>query len=300
MWEVAHNMQYSWHILAMVLYTLASGPKGKPAVIYGASFVYILAHQAQTSLTDTLSYLRHSKEDCVVLVSTPIKPTYSPQPRRGRYFTMLPINSDWDADRSPLSSFATATFHMASREGRGDNMAICIKLLPSFGSSKRPKMELIMESVLSRGPLWKNTYYMECNSSGKIIQGWNGQPLCQELEISLCALGAKLEYMPTHPGHLAPLTLVACRPGWDNYLDLNETVAEMSQCLIDEDGQLEGATPKGGTIPKEKDTTKIMVLPPNDNTMFMLASEFPGTQHGLGTSENPVNLSDAPTEASHT
>ena len=157
-----------------------------------------------------------------------------------------------------------------------------------------------MESVLSRGPLWKNTHYMEHNSGGKIVKGQNGQPLCQELEISLCALGAKLEYMPTHPGHPAPLTLAACCPGWDDYLDLNETVAEMSQHLIDEDGQLEGAMPKGGTVPKEKDTAQIVALPPNDDTMFVLASEFPSAQHGLGTHENLVNLSDAPTKASHT
>ena len=116
----------------------------------------------------------------------------------------------------------------------------------------------------------------------------------------MCAPGAKLEYTPIRPGHPAPLNLAACRPGWDDYLDLNETVAEMSQCLIDEDRQLEGVTPKGGAVPKEKDTAKIMVLPPNDNTMFMLASEFPSTQHGLGTRENPVNLSDAPTEVSNT
>ena len=141
---------------------------------------------------------------------------------------------------------------------------------------------------------------MECNSSGEIIQGQTGQPLCQELEISLCAPGAKLEYTPTHPGHPAPLTLAACCPGWDDYLDLNETVAEISQHLIEEDGQLEGAMPKGGTIPKEKDTAKIVALPPNNDTTFVLVSEFPGDQHGLGTCEYPVNLSDAPTEASHT
>ena len=299
-WEVACNMQHSQHVLAMVRYTLASGLKGKPAVFYGASFVYIPAHQVWTSLTNTLSYLRHSKEDCVVLVSMAIKPTYSPQPQRGRYFTMLPINGDLDADRSPLSSFAAATLHVASREGRGGDMAICIKLPPSFGSSKWPKMELIVELVLSRGPLWKSSHFMENNSSSEIIQGQTGQPLCQELEISLCAPGAKLEYMSTHPGHPPPLTLAACCPGWDDYLDLNETVAEMSQHLIEEDGQLEGAMPKGGTIAKEKDTTKIVVLPANDDTMFMPASEFPSTQHGLGTRENPVNLSDAPTEASHT
>ena len=297
-WEVAHNMQHSRHILAMVCYTLASGPKGKPAVIYRASFVYILAHQAQTSLSDALSYLRHSKEDCVILVSTPIKLTYSPQPRRGRYFTMLPINSDPDADHGPLSSFTAATLHVASREGRGNDMVVPIKLPPCFSSSKWPKMELIVESVLYRGSLWKNTNYVERNSGGKIIKGQTRQPLCQELEISLCAPGAKLEYTPTCSGHPAPLTLAACCPGWDYYLDLNETVAVMSQYLIDEDGQLKGAMPKGGAIPKQKDTAKIMTLPPNDDTTFVPASEFPSTQ--LGTRDNPVNLSDVPTEASQT
>ena len=64
--------------------------------------------------------------------------------------------------------------------------------------------------------------------------------------------------MSTGRGHLPPLTLVACRPGWDDFQDLGETVAEMAQRLIDEDGQLEGVTPKGGTLPKEKDSAQIM------------------------------------------
>ena len=74
----------------------------------------------------------------------------------------------------------------------------------------------------------------------------------------------------------------------------------MSQCLIDEDGQLEGATLKGGTLPKEKDTAQIMALPPNNDTVFVSKSEFPGGLYGPGTRENPVNLNDTPTEALHT
>ena len=74
----------------------------------------------------------------------------------------------------------------------------------------------------------------------------------------------------------------------------------MSQCLIDEDKRLEGAMPKGGAIPKEKEITKVMVLPPNKDTVFVSTTEFPSAQHGLGTRENPVNLSDTPTEVSHT
>ena len=229
-----------------------------------------------------------------------MKPTYSPQPQRNQYFTLLPINGDSGADHGPLSLFAVATLHVASREGRGDNMAIQIKLLPCFGSSKQTKYELIVETVLSRGHLWQNIHYMECKSNGKIIIGWDSQPLCQELEVSLSPPRGKLEYMPTGAGHPPPLTLAACRPRWDDFQDLSETVAEMSQCLIDEDGQLEGVTPKGGTLPKEKDTAQIVALPPNNDTMFVSKSEFPGGLYGPGTRENPINLSDAPTEASHT
>ena len=157
-----------------------------------------------------------------------------------------------------------------------------------------------METVLSRGPLWQNIHYVRCKSNGEIIIGQDGQPLCQELEVSLCSPNGKLGYTPTGTGHLPPLTLVVCCPTWDDFQDLSETVAEMSQCLIDEDGQLEGVTLKGGTLPKEKDTAQIVALPPNNNTMFVSKSEFPGGPYGLGTRENPVNLSDAPTEASHT
>ena len=82
MWQVACNMQHLWCILAMLHYTLPSGHKGKPAVIYRASFIYILAHQVRTSLTDALSYLRHSKKDCVnsneanIFSSTPEGPVF--------------------------------------------------------------------------------------------------------------------------------------------------------------------------------------------------------------------------------
>ena len=89
-------------------------------------------------------------------------------------------------DRGPLSSFAVATLHVASREGPGDDMAVQIKLPPCFGSSKCTKYELIMEAVLSRGPLWQNVNYVECKNYGEVIVGRDGQPLCQELEVSLC------------------------------------------------------------------------------------------------------------------
>ena len=157
-WEVAHNLQHSQWVLAIVCHTLPEGNKGKPAVVFGASLVYISARQARTNLSDALSYLKRTKGDCVVLVLMPIKLTYSPQPRGNRYFTLLPINGDSGMDRGPLSSFAAATLHVASREVQGNDMAVRIKLPPCFSSSKCTKYELIVEAVLSRGPLWHNIH----------------------------------------------------------------------------------------------------------------------------------------------
>ena len=57
--------------------------------------------------------------------------------------------------------------------------------------------------------------------------------------------------------------------------------------------------PKECAIPKGKDMAKIVVLPPNDDIKLVAASEFPGSQHGVGTRDNPVNLSEVPTKASN-
>ena len=79
-WEVACNLQHSRQVLAIVRHTITVGPKGKPAVVFGASLVYIPARQVRTTLSDALAYLKQAKGDCIVLVSMPIQPMYSPQP----------------------------------------------------------------------------------------------------------------------------------------------------------------------------------------------------------------------------
>ena len=45
-WEVPHNLQHSRQVLAIVRRTLPEGNKVKPAVMFGASLVYIPARQA--------------------------------------------------------------------------------------------------------------------------------------------------------------------------------------------------------------------------------------------------------------
>ena len=76
-------------------------------------------------------------------------------------------------------------------------MPVRVKLPSCFGSSKRVRTELLWESSLLRGSLWKNTHFIECNASGVMVPGHTGKPLCQELTVNLAGPGGKMEYMST-------------------------------------------------------------------------------------------------------
>ena len=49
-WDVSSNLQHTRHVLALVHYTLPTPYKGQPAIVFGASFVFIPAYQACTNL----------------------------------------------------------------------------------------------------------------------------------------------------------------------------------------------------------------------------------------------------------
>ena len=97
-WDVSSNLQHTRRVLALVHYTLSTPYKGQPAIVFGASFIFIPAYQAHTNLRNGLTFLKNAKEDSVVLVATPAKPTYSPQPRKSKYLTLLPISGNPDVD----------------------------------------------------------------------------------------------------------------------------------------------------------------------------------------------------------
>ena len=97
-WDMSSNLQHAQHVLAFVRYTLPTPYKGQTAIVFGASFVFILAYQACTNLRDGLMFLKNAKEDSVVLVAMPAKPTYSPQPRKSKYLTLLPISGNPDVE----------------------------------------------------------------------------------------------------------------------------------------------------------------------------------------------------------
>ena len=92
-WEVVRNLQHSQQVLAIVCHTYLKATRANQ--LFGASLVYIPACQSQTNLSDALSYLKHAKGDCVVLVSMPVKPTHSPQPRGNWYFTLSTMTQAW-------------------------------------------------------------------------------------------------------------------------------------------------------------------------------------------------------------
>ena len=277
-WDVLSNLQHARHVLAFIRYTLPTPYKGQPAIVFGASFIFIPAYQACMNLRDGLTFLKNTKEDSVVLVAMPAKPTYSPQPQKSRYLTLLPISSNPDVDQGSLHAFATGGLPVASKEGRGGDMPVHVKMLSCFGSSKWPKTELMWEPALQRGPLWKNVHYVERNLSGKLVKGTTGKPLCQELLINLTRPLGKLEYTPTDQGHPPPLTLAACHPGWDDYLDLTETVTKMAHRLMREDGQEVAMLPKAGTTPKKKEAAKNVVAPVNKGITWVASDQFPSDQ----------------------
>ena len=94
-WDVSCDLQHAQHVLALIRHMLPTPYKGQPAIVFGASFVFVPAYQARTNLCDGLTFLKGAKEDSVVLVAMPSKPTYSPQPRRGRYLTLSVAAPTW-------------------------------------------------------------------------------------------------------------------------------------------------------------------------------------------------------------
>ena len=291
-WDVSRDLQHARRMLALVHYMLPTPYKGQPAIVFGASFIFVPTHQASTNLRDSLTFLKSAKEDSVVLVATPSKPTYSPQPWRGRYLTLLPISGSPNVDQGRLHTFAAAGLPVASKEELGSDMSVRVKMLSCFGSSKHPKRELMWEPALQRGPLWRNVHYVECNPNGKLVKGATGKPLCQELLIHITGPSGKLEYTPTDRGHPTPLTLAACHAEWDDYLDLTETVTKMAHRLMKEDGQEVAMPPKVGTTPKKKEAVKDLGPPANVGISWVASNQFPGDQRPGSSRDNPVHRSD--------
>ena len=89
------------------------------------------------------------------------------------------------------------------------------------------------------------------------------------------------------------MTLATCHAEWDDYLDLTETVTEMTHRLMKEDGQEVATPPKVGTTPKKKEAVKDLRLQANVGISWVASNQFPGDQRPGASRDNPVHLSDA-------
>ena len=59
-WDVSSNLQHARHVLALIRYTLPTPYKGQPAIVFGASFIFIPTYQACTNLRDGLMFLKNA------------------------------------------------------------------------------------------------------------------------------------------------------------------------------------------------------------------------------------------------
>ena len=74
------------------------------------------------------------------------------------------------------------------------------------------------------------------------------------------------------------MTLATCHPGWNDYLDLTETVTEMAHHLMKEDGQEVATLPKVGTTPKKNEAAKSVMAPVNEGIAWVASDQFPSDQ----------------------
>ena len=132
-WDVSCDLQHARRVLALVHYTLPTPYKGQPAIVFGVSFVLVPTYQARTNLRDGLTFLKSTKEDSVVLVAMPSKPTYSPQPRRSRYLTLLPISGSPNMDQGPLHTFTTAVSPWLAKRGMVETCPCVSRCRPASG-----------------------------------------------------------------------------------------------------------------------------------------------------------------------
>ena len=86
---------------------------------------------------------------------------YMAEPSSGNHYTLLSLTGGKDITIGALSAFVAAKLTVASKHGNG-NMGVHLKLPASFGPQPDSD-DLITETALSRGPIWKNTEYTWLN-----------------------------------------------------------------------------------------------------------------------------------------
>ena len=161
--------------------------------------------------------------EAVTLVYMPKNCMYMPEPSSGDHYTLLPLTGGKDITIGVLLAFAAAKLTVASKHGSG-NMGVHLKLPASFGPQPDSD-DLISETALSRGPIWKNAEFVihDGNNHPVLV---NGEPMVTESTIKEARID---EYTPLN---CRAWTNVAYKPKFvNNAFAFQETVTEMWQCL---------------------------------------------------------------------
>ena len=208
---------------ALALFKLVTGEGDR----YGITVVYIPTYQRRLPMKEALDVVFSISGNAVVLAGMP-KDTkrcaYMPEPANGEHYTLLPVSGDADTCSGNVSDFAAALLTRGSAHYRVRDQVV-VKLPGSFTSDATSK-GLIDEEVYARGPLWINKELIEINNDAKgtptII---NDHTLAMEREVYVSSVDVY-----TNTATSPPLTLVACKPGYEpDYEEFVETIPEMQE-----------------------------------------------------------------------
>ena len=161
--------------------------------------------------------------EAAALVYMPKSCIYMPEPSSGDHYTLLPLARDKNICLVTLSMFTAAKLTVASKYSTR-NMGVHLKLPPSFGP-KLDSVDLINESALCHGPIWKNADLVVCGEDRQLLLV-DGEPVAIESPIKVVPVD---QYMPLQ---CTALTNVGYEPKFANdAFAFRETVADMRQCL---------------------------------------------------------------------
>ena len=206
---------------------------------YGLTVVYIPTYQRRLPIEEAIGIVDSIKGNAVALVGMPKdtkKCAYMPEPSNGEHYTLLPVSGDADTCSGNVGDFAAALLTTGSAHYRIEGRVV-VKLPGSFTSDAASK-ELVNEEVYRRGPLWTNRELIEVNDDDEhtpiLI---DDRTLAMERYIYV----AKVDVY-TDTAASSPLTLVACKPGYEPDCDeYVETVPEMQERLDREMDEQRGA-----------------------------------------------------------
>ena len=190
---------------------------------YALTVAYIPYYQKQMDMKTVLQAVHSTMGNAVALVGMPqdyTKCAYMPEPVSGEHYTLLPVCGDAGVTFGPVGDFAAAVLTKGSTHYRV-NKQVVVKLPGSF-TCDTTSQGLVDEEVYDWGPIWTNKELVETGADDAPVV-INSRTIAIEREIIV----SKADVY-TDTTAFRPLTLVACKPGYEpDYNEFTETVAEM-------------------------------------------------------------------------